>query len=118
MTDCVDEDGCVELHRAALEGDVDEVERLLAAGSFVDAKTIMFWQGLNPECTSLHVAALRGHFDVVRLLLERGGASIDARNVHGETALHLAAYACKESVVEYLCFKGADAESRTFSGYE
>uniref|UniRef100_A0A4W3K008 Ankyrin repeat domain 27 n=1 Tax=Callorhinchus milii TaxID=7868 RepID=A0A4W3K008_CALMI len=38
--------------------------------------------------TPLHVAALHGHFDLVSLLL-RHGASVNTKNFHNSTALHL-----------------------------
>ena len=67
--DAVDADGCIALHRAVEKGDVDKVERLLAAGANVDARTT---RGFASNCTPLIVATQQNRFDVMRLLLERG----------------------------------------------
>ncbi len=70
----VDKYGETALHRAAVKGDVKEVERLLASGANVDART-KYEKSMSP----LHFASQHGHLDVVRALL-KGGADIDARD--------------------------------------
>ena len=81
--DAVDADGWTALHRAARKGDVIEVERLLAAGANVDARTTVrnAWS-ITRDSTPLIVATRSNQFDVMRLLLDRG-ADIDARNDRG-----------------------------------
>ena len=76
--DAVDEHGWTALHRAAQKGDVGEVERLLASGALVDARSA----ALNLFTTPLIVAARHNRFDVVRLLLSHG-ADINACDVIG-----------------------------------
>ncbi|CAE7736760.1 psmD10, partial [Symbiodinium necroappetens] len=64
----VDEFGCTALHRAADEGSVTEVERLLKGGLDVEAKEA--W-----EETPLHIAARKGHADCVARFLAAGANS-------------------------------------------
>ena len=74
--DAVDEYGLTALHHAVEKGDLEEVERLLAAGANVDARTADL-------CTTpLIIATTYQHFDVMRLLLNRG-ADIDACDATG-----------------------------------
>ena len=77
--DAVDADGLTALHRAARKGDISKVERLLAAGAQVDARTT---GGFARDSTPLIVATQHDCIDVMRLLLDRG-ADIDACNDHG-----------------------------------
>jgi ankyrin repeat protein len=53
------------LHRAAFDGDVEQVRRLLDSGVDVDVEA-------EPSGTALHAAIENGRVDVVRLLLGRG----------------------------------------------
>ena len=75
--DAVDERGWTALHRAAKKGNVNEVERLLAAGANVDVRTAAWSAGFTRGSTPLVVATRSKHFDIMRLLLDRG-ADIDA----------------------------------------
>ena len=79
--DAVDKRGWTALHRAA-QGDVSEVERLLAAGANVEARTSAFVAGIGRNSTPLIIAAYYNYFDVMRLLLDRG-ARIDACDNEG-----------------------------------
>ena len=69
-----------DLHWAAIEGDVAEVKRLIAAGADLNA-TETLWGGER----ALHWAA-HGGSDVVRALIA-AGASLEARDDAGDTAL-------------------------------
>ena len=81
--DAVDADGWTALHYAAEKGDMAEVERLLAAGANVDARTTAtFARWTARNSTPLVVATFHKRFDVLRSLVDRG-ADIDARNDHG-----------------------------------
>ncbi len=85
--DAVDRNGWTALHHAASKGDVSEVERLLAAGANVDARTT---GGFARNSTPLLIATRSLHFDVMRLLLDHG-ADIEARDDCGygnENALY------------------------------
>ena len=70
-----------DLHWAALEGDVAEVKRLLAAGADVDAT-----ETVHGGERALHWAAHGGGSGVVRALIA-AGASLEAQDADGETAL-------------------------------
>lgn len=70
-----------DLHWAAIAGDLDAVQRLLAAGSSLTA-TETLWGGER----ALHWGAYGGHPGVVRALIA-AGASLETRDDDGETAL-------------------------------
>ena len=80
--DAVDANGWNALHRAVSKEDVSEVERLLAAGANVDARTTARRLNFPRNSTPLIVATRCKRFDVMRLLLDRG-ADIEARNDDG-----------------------------------
>eukprot|EP00850_Spirogloea_muscicola_P005275 SM000024S07737 [mRNA] locus=s24:115248:117524:+ [translate_table: standard] len=69
--------------------------------------------------SALHLGAASGHDDIVQLLVEwRGAASADleARNMYGETPLHLAAKNGCLGVVRRLLRAGASTEARATNG--
>ena len=132
--DAVDANGWTALHLVACKGDVDEVERLLAAGANVDARTTTnFGQRSARNSTPLIMAARFYHFDVMRLLLDRG-ADIDACDNEGygnealclfpimprsRTALsHAVIFGSSKSSksVEFLIWKGANANIMSANG--
>jgi ankyrin repeat protein len=98
----MDRAGRTPLQYAALEGNLNEVRRLLAEGCDVDAPDA---QGFVP----LHFAAQEFHPEVVRLLLE-GGATVDAVNAFGNTPLWTAVFNSKGrgEVISLLRASGAD----------
>ena len=61
------------LCQAAEEGDIEQVQKLIAAGADVNAKN-------SYGRSSLHEAAFQGHEDVVELLLANG-ADINLRSI-------------------------------------
>jgi ankyrin repeat protein len=65
-------------------------------------------QWIEPESDVLQAA---------KLLVEELGADIQAVNVHGETALHGAAYRGANSVVQYLVDKGAKLDVKDNQGH-
>ena len=69
---------------AAMLGDAAALERLLVAGAPADDPTVA------ADETALHLACEAGRLAAVALLLE-GGASVAARDQHGDTPLHYAA---------------------------
>ncbi|KAL0123619.1 hypothetical protein PUN28_005854 [Cardiocondyla obscurior] len=96
---------------AALEGDVDRVNKLLRKGVFVDATD-------SAGYTALHYATRAGHIDVCEILLNHG-AKVDActRGMKA-TPLHRAASKGHVQIVELLLRHGAtsnlkDEDSRT-----
>ncbi len=74
----LDAHGSTKLHHAALEGDLTEIKRLLAAGADISCRTT----GRVAGQTALHIASLSGHIDVVRFLLNNG-ADIDDQTETG-----------------------------------
>jgi uncharacterized protein len=71
-----------ELHAAAAQGNLNRIRHLIeldgAMVRVVDDK----------QRTPLHFACNGGHLEVARLLIDRG-ADINARDMNGNTALHL-----------------------------
>ncbi len=98
-----------ELHWAAIEGDADEVRRLLASGASVSASETLWGQE-----TPLHWAAFGGSRQAVRLLLD-AGASVEAQDDYNETALHkaLSADDPKYLALIELLLRGADPNAIT-----
>jgi ankyrin repeat-rich membrane spanning protein len=99
----------VAIHRAAGQGDVEGVARMLDE----DPQLLSFEQD---RYTLLTRATSRGHVGVVRLLLERG-TGVNAPTANGSLALHGAAYRGHEEVVSLLLTNGADASRVDRSGF-
>ena len=86
-----------ELHEAAIAGDLEAIERLLADGVDVDEKGI---------ASPLFLAARSGHAEAVSLLIENG-ADINFESKWG-TPLHIAVSRGHLSVARVLLEEGAD----------
>jgi hypothetical protein len=99
----------VDIWTAAATGNGEVVERYLAAGSDLDAKDPL--GGSSP----LIVASLYGQTETANALIEHG-ASLDAKNNDGATALHVAAFFAHPEVVSLLLEKGADPEAENRFG--
>ena len=95
------------LSRAAFEGDMDTVQKLLgdadAGPSQCDVE-----QGSEVGHSPFLVASVKGHFQIMDLLLSRG-ANINATSKHGWTPLMLATKREDEACVSFLLSRGADA---------
>lgn len=89
--------GETPLMMAAMRGQADWVERLLARGAKVN----------RDGWTPLHYAASGPSVPVVALLLDRG-AAVDARSPNGTTPLMMAARYGAIDAAELLLSKGAD----------
>jgi ankyrin repeat protein len=91
------------LHRAAADGDLAEVQRLVALGYDVNA----FDDGT--DMTPLHYAAEHEHYQVMRYLLS-AGANINARREDraGNTPLRHVAKTCAPEMAQFLVDHGAD----------
>ena len=103
--------GCgTSIYKAAKEGQIEEVKKLLAAGADVNAKT-KFME------TPLHFPAENGQKEVAELLIDKGTV-VNAKNLMSEqTPLHRAATFGQNEVVELFITKGAAAivvSSRSF----
>ncbi|MQY22290.1 ankyrin repeat domain-containing protein [Nocardia macrotermitis] len=105
----LDEYGRSALHYAALDGDLTDVERLLASEE-VNFPDSAGW-------TPLHFAASRGRPDVVERLLD-AGADIDALTERGMPAIYWAAVAPTGDPVQtirILRARGADPTRKTMT---
>lgn len=90
------------LRAAADDGDLSQVNKLLAQGASPDA-----YDGVHGGLpTPLQAAAFRGHAGVVSSLL-RAGASLEITNIQGRSALHHAADQDHDGVVCMLLAAGA-----------
>lgn len=92
----------MSLCRAAAEGDVAEIRRLLAGGAPVDRV-----ESAPPRWTPLMTAASHGHVEAVRVLLD-AGANPNIEDLDGFTAVTLAGRGAHWDVVELLAERGAD----------
>ena len=90
------------LHLAAVSSAVAEVEVLLKAGAYVNAKDEEGW-------TPLHGAAQMNPSDAVLEVLLKAGAYVNAKTANGSTPLHAAAENNSSiAVLEVLLKAGAD----------
>ena len=96
------------LHEAALAGDSQSIDQLLAEGEPVDAADLT---GQTP----LMLAATRGNVGAVRALLDRG-ADVNAADLSRETPLHMAAIFGNAQVVAELLARGAAVDRRDSCG--
>lgn len=86
------------IHKKAARGDVNFVRRCLRAGVSPNIRERNNW-------TPLHSAAKNGRLSVVRLLVQNR-AQINTTEIHGNTALDLAARGNYRRVINYLRNKG------------
>ena len=92
------------LHRAALDGDIEAIETLLATGVDPNARGD---RGMSP----LHFAARRGYLGVIETLLA-AGADPNARGDGGKTPLHEAARGRRVEALKALLAAGANVNAR------
>ena len=99
-----------ELHEAAFSGNLEQVQRLVANGTRVDAT--------DPERhTPLMWAAFNGHTSVVRYLLDHG-AEVEAKDKNGRPALMFSSSGPFEETVKLLLQKGASVNAQgTLEGF-
>lgn len=96
----------MKLRRAARNGNIKKVERLIDQGADVN--------DLNKSGdTALMMAAEDGQGDVCELLIAKG-VDVNAQNKSGETALMKAAYFGHRKVCELLIAKGADVNAQNY----
>jgi len=94
---------------AALRGDMDAVDRLIAQGTAVNDTN-------RAGGTALMTAAIQGHSEVVRLLISKR-ATVNAKNNKGWTALMYAAWNGHTDVVKTLLAKGAEVNAQNNEGW-
>jgi ankyrin repeat protein len=96
--------GAGSLSKAANQGDLSTVEKLLGEGVEVD-------QRARNAATPLITAALAGNAVIAKVLITHG-ADIMARNKGGLTPLHAAAYSGSVEIARLLLEHGADLKDR------
>jgi ankyrin repeat protein len=97
-------DGSTPLHWAVFEGDVAEVERLIAAGADVSATNRY---GASPMGLAAEVA----NTEILKLLLD-AGADVDSPNADGMTALLAVARTGNIEAAQLLLDRGATVDAR------
>jgi hypothetical protein len=90
----------VNIHTAALMGDLNAVHQHIAAGTKLNEKDAY-------GSTPLIIATTFGKTDIARALIE-GGADLNLTNHDGSTALHVSAFLCRSDIVKILLEHGAD----------
>lgn len=90
------------LHRAAMDGDLVAVRRLVGEGAEVDARTATTWGAMTPICK----AVIAGHTEVVAALID-AGANVESGDGQGMTPLMYAACRRKCDLVKLLLDHGA-----------
>jgi ankyrin repeat protein/L-ascorbate metabolism protein UlaG (beta-lactamase superfamily) len=100
--------GFTPLHVAAVSGQRQAAELLLALGANVNATA-------NDGTTPLHVAAANGRNEMVSFLASKG-ADITHADPSGMTPLHFAAYAGHTATAEALISLGADVDAQKING--
>jgi ankyrin repeat protein len=115
------------LHEASLKGHLQVAIELIGHGADIEAKDI---QGDTP----LHFACYAGHLAVIIELIgsndsdsattsilgkrtSRGGANIEAKDIHGDTPLHYAALNGEVAVVKALLSGGANILAANNNGH-
>ena len=91
----------VDIHTAALLGDLKAIQQHIGAGSDLDA--IESSGGSTPLIT----ATVFGKTEVARALID-AGADLNVTNNDGSTSLYCAAFFCRTEIVEALLENGAD----------
>ena len=97
-------DGTTPLHWAVHNGDVQLVERLIAAGADVSAAN-------EYGATPMSEAAVVGNAAIFEALLA-AGANADSPNAEGQTALMVVARSSNVDAAQVLLAHGADANAR------
>ncbi|XP_046983643.1 ankyrin-1-like isoform X2 [Schistocerca americana] len=97
------------LIQASIQGSVEELQALLAAGVNLGARDMNEW-------TPLHWAGINGYEEMARRLLA-AGADVGARDKFQQTPLHLAAWGGSAAVVRLLAASSADPDARDVDGW-
>ena len=96
------------LHEAIKQGNLAEVERLLAEGADVYARDTYHF-------TPLHEAAHIGHPEITKLLIDNG-ADVNAVDIWGATPLYWAAHEGRTEAAQLLVENGAEVNATDLNG--
>ncbi len=66
--------------------------------------------------TPLSTAVFHGRMDIARLLVKEHKVSVSYHNRDGNTPLHLAAFLCREDMIEFLLANGASLTKKNQRG--
>jgi hypothetical protein len=89
------------IHKAVVDGDIDQVKLLISEGADVNAKERLL------DWTPLHTAVSNRRQAIAELFIAKG-ADVNAKEKRGRTPLHIAVNIGQIDVVELLITKGAD----------
>lgn len=101
-----DEQGWTQLHRAALDKDIEQVRLLLHAGAAIDIRD-------HTGNTALHSGVIAESIEIVLLML-RFRPDVDAKNHQGRAPLHLAI--SQPGIINALADNGADVSIQDEKG--
>ena len=100
----------VDLHMAAITGNLEAIQQHIKAGSDLDTKEPT--RGSTPLIT----ATVFGKTAVAKALID-AGADVNYQNNEGSTPLMTAAFLCRTEIVKALLEKGADKTLRNKAGH-
>lgn len=92
------------LHNAAISGNLDIMQILLANDADINAKALV---GAYPGETALHAAAFGGHLQAAELLLANG-ADVNATDQHSYTPIRRAVVQGDKTMLDLLIKNGAN----------
>ena len=96
---------------AIARGDVNELRQVLKG----QPPGVVNQRQTQSGATPLGNAAMHGGLEMAKLLLRRG-ANVNATHRDGNTALHVAAFFCREDIVKLLLDKGASTKKKNNRG--
>eukprot|EP01083_Nonionella_stella_P039035 106153_1 len=101
-----------DLFEACAKGDLKVVRQILT----VDKTTCVHARDNNTDATCLMTACYHGYYAVAQELLMTRKLSINEQNYHGMSALHMAAQAGYDKIVELLIKYGIEIDATTEDG--
>eukprot|EP01084_Bolivina_argentea_P158352 275855_1 len=101
-----------DLFEACAKGDIKVVRQILTVDKTVAAHA----RDNNTDATALMTACYHGYYAVAQELLQTRKISINEQNYHGMTALHMAAQAGYDKIVELLIKYGINIDETTEDG--
>lgn len=100
--------GVTPLYLAALMGNVEIVNFLLAHNAYIEAENSL---GERPLAKAAKFGNSKGNYDTLKTLLEHG-AIVNCKDMFGQTPLHEAALQSGKNVINILVSYGADVAAK------